>query len=130
MPAIAQLVAEAILHRDGTAYQLHAYVIMPNHVHLLVTPNQSVSKTIQSLKRHTAREANRLLGLTGQTFWQDESYDHLVRNATEFERITKYIDQNPVNAGLVTTPEDYRWSSAGASTTRPQSATPMSLTLR
>ena len=62
---------------------------------------------MKSLKGATAREANRLLGLTGEPFWQKESYDHWVRNASELERIRAYIETNPVKAGLVQNPQDY-----------------------
>ena len=55
-----------------------------------------------------------MLGLVGQPFWQDESYDQLVRNRTEFDRIANYIEMNPVKAGLVAKPEDFPWSSARA----------------
>jgi putative transposase len=85
---------------------------MANHVHLLMTPLADVSKVMQLLKRFTAREANRILGLTGQPFWQEESYDRLVRNETEFQRIADYIEMNPVKCGLVSTPEEFLWSSA------------------
>ena len=64
-------------------------------------------------KLATAREANKPLKRTGEPFWQKESYDHWVRNQAEFERITAYIENNPVKAGLVQLPQDYRWSSAG-----------------
>ena len=114
LPEVAKMVVDAIRYRDLRAYRLHAFVVMPNHVHLLMTPLVEVSKVMQSLKRFTAREANRMLGLTGQTFWQDESYDRLVRNGTEFERIVHYIEWNPVTAGLAATPEDFPWSSARA----------------
>jgi putative transposase len=66
----------------------------------------------RALKRFTARSANKILGLTGQPFWQDESYDHLVREDTEFDRIVRYIENNPVKAGLVTQPDVFPWSSA------------------
>jgi hypothetical protein len=56
-----------------------------------------------------------MLALTGSSFWQDESYDHLVRDESEFQRIVEYIEMNPVNAGLVTMPEAFPWSSAGKS---------------
>jgi putative transposase len=92
---------------------------MPNHVHLLITPLAAVSKVMQSLKRFTAREGNRILGRTGQPFWQDESYDRLVRNDTEFEQIDRYIEVNPV-AGLAATPAEYAWSSAKPIDNRPQ----------
>ncbi len=121
-PAIASIVVDAIHYRqDGLGhYLLHAYVVMANHVHLLVTPQVEISKLTQSLKRFTAREANKILGLTGQPFWQVESYDRLVRDRTEFERIEAYIEMNPVNAGLVKTPEEFLWSSARPINYRPQ----------
>ncbi len=97
-----------------------AFVVMPNHVHLLMTPLVDVSGTMQSLKRFTARECNRVLGLTGHTFWQSESYDRLVRDGTEFQRIVRYIETNPVKAGLVATPEEFSWSSARPIANRPQ----------
>jgi putative transposase len=69
---------------------------------------------LHSLKGFSARQANKLLGLTGQPFWQSESYDHWVRNPQEFDKIRRYIENNPVSAGLVARPEDYRWSSGRA----------------
>ncbi len=68
----------------------------------------------QSLCGHSKplppKRANQILGLTGQPFWQEESYDRLVRDSASFERIRRYIEENPVNAGLVKTAADYRWS--------------------
>jgi type I restriction enzyme R subunit/putative DNA methylase len=93
-------------------YDLAAYVIMSNHVHLLLLPKIAPSRLLQSLKGAAAREANRILGRTGETFWQAESYDHWVRDEAEWKRIVAYIEQNPVKAGLVQNAEDYRWSSA------------------
>jgi len=122
-PEIARLVlASNDYGAEIGHYQLHAFVIMSSHVHLLLTPNINASKLLCSLKRTTARRANLLLGLTGQPFWQDESYDHLVRNGEEFRRIQRYIENNPVRAGLVTRPEDYPWSSAGRPARPPQAA--------
>ena len=113
-PEIATMVVEAIHYREHSLshFNLHSYVVMGNHVHLLVTPRVPVSKLTQSLKRFTAREGNRILGLTGQTFWQDESYDRLVRDETEFLRIASYIEMNPVKAGMAPTPGEFPWSSA------------------
>jgi putative transposase len=112
---VAAMVVEAIRYRQNMgSYEVHAYVVMANHVHLLMTPYVEVSRLMQSLKRFTAREGNKILGLTGQTFWQDESYDRLVRDGTEFQRITRYIEMNPVKAGLVAQPDDFPWSSAVA----------------
>jgi putative transposase len=64
------------------------------------------------LKGFTSYKANQLLGNRGRAFWQDESYDHLVRSDLEFERIWAYIEQNPVTAGLVATAQPFQWSSA------------------
>ena len=120
-PELAAMVVEAIRYRQECLghYQLHAYVVMANHVHLLITPYVEVSRLMQSLKRFTAREGNRMLGLTGQPFWQDESYDRLVRDRAEFQRIVRYIETNPVKAGLAANPEDFPWSSAGPIDNRP-----------
>ena len=110
---VAQVVADTIVYasRELRFYDLHAWVIMPNHVHLLITPLVPPPKLLKSVKNFSAREANRLLGRSGH-FWQSESYDHLVRNAGEFGRIQAYIEWNPVKAGLARCPEEYRWSSA------------------
>ncbi len=113
---IAGMVVEALRYREqGLAhYRLHSYVVMANHVHVLVTPSVAVSKLMHSLKRYTAREGNRMLGVIGQPFWQDESYDRLVRDEQELQRIMHYIEMNPVKAGLASSPEEFRWSSAWA----------------
>ena len=123
-PEIAGLVVEAIHYRDRISrdYDLHSFVVMANHVHLLITPRVDVSKMMQSIKRFTARECNKILSLTGQPFWQDESYDRLVRNQTEFRQIARYIEMNPVNAGIVAAPEEFLWSSARPIANRPQVA--------
>jgi len=122
-PDIAQLVLASIDYGAGIGhYQLHAFAIMSNHVHLLLTPHINVSKLLCSLKRAIARRANLLLERTGQPFWQDESYDHLVRNSDEFRRIQRYIENNPVAAGLATRPEEYPWSSSGRPARPPQAA--------
>ena len=114
MPAVENVVIAAI--RKGTPgdYVLHTWVVMPNHVHLLLTPKIEPSVALRRLKGASARAANELLGLTGQPFWQDENYDHLVHSQAEFERIENYILQNPVRAGLARVEEEYPWSSGSA----------------
>ena len=114
-PAIADIVVEAIAHNASTLshYELHAFVVMPNHVHLLLTPAIPLPQITKSLKGITAKRANLALGLTGSPFWQEESYDHKVRDGREFERIRRYIEGNPVRAGLAREPDEYQWSSAG-----------------
>jgi REP element-mobilizing transposase RayT len=113
-PAIAHMVVEAIRYNATTLrhYELHAFAVMPNHVHMLVTPAIAVPDLAKSLKGITAKRANIMLSLTGQPFWQDESFDRCVRNPQEFESIKAYIEWNPVTAYLVPDPADYRWSSA------------------
>jgi putative transposase len=112
--AIARIVTESIRYGDERLkyYDLHAFVVMPNHVHLLVHPRVPPPKFLQTLKGYTAREANKSLKRTGRPFWQTESYDHWVRNASELQRIKAYIEANPVKAGLAAQPEAYPWSSA------------------
>jgi REP element-mobilizing transposase RayT len=108
-PEIAAMVVEAIQFQERTLrhYELHTYVVMANHVHLLITPRIEVSKLMQSLKRFTAREGNRMLRSTGKPFWQEESYDRLVRGEVEFRRVVNYIEMNPVKAGLAATPQEF-----------------------
>jgi putative DNA methylase len=117
-PAIADMVVEAIHYNADVLghYELHAFVVMPNHVHLLITPSIELPKIMKSLESITAKRANTMLSLTGNRFWQDESYDHLVRDDREFEKIRRYIEINPVRAGLVRTSCEYRWSSAAEAT--------------
>jgi len=120
-PDIAHLVLASIEYGTEIGhYQMHAWVIMPNHVHLLFTPHVSVSKLLGSLKGASAKRSNLLLSRTGQPFWQDESYDRLVRDGEEFRRIQRYIEHNPVAACLVAWPEEYLWSSAGRPGRPPQ----------
>jgi putative DNA methylase len=113
MPAIAQMVTDAIRRgeEEFNHYGLHAYAVMPNHVHILLTPAIQLPRITGSLKSVTGRSANAMLDLKGP-FWQNESYDHLVRNAAEYERVRRYIEYNPVAAGLAKHPSDFRWSSA------------------
>ena len=116
-PEIARVVVGSIYKGAELGhYDLGAYVIVANHVHLLIRPRIRPDRLLKSLKGATAREANRLLGRTGEPFWQKESYDHCVRNRAEWEKIWAYIENNPVKAGLVQRPGDYPWSGAGVDT--------------
>jgi len=116
-PAIAEIVVHSI-HKGVKLghYDLDAYVVMANHVHMLIQPKVSPSHLLKSLKGATAREANKALCRTGEPFWQKESYDHWVRDEAEFRRIRAYIENNPVKAGLVNSPAEFFWSSAGVET--------------
>jgi putative transposase len=99
---------------DLGRFVLHAYVVMPNHVHILLDPCLPLAKISGVIKGVSARDANATMGRTGKPFWQDESFDHWVRNSAEFERIRHYIEWNPVRAGLVARPQDWKWSTAGS----------------
>jgi putative transposase len=85
---------------------------MPNHVHVLLCPKTSLAAITRWLKGSTARQANLILGRTGEAFWQDESFDHRVRDEVELERIVRYVEGNPVSAGLAANPRAWPWSSA------------------
>jgi REP element-mobilizing transposase RayT len=113
-PRIAQCIVNALRFGEDqlALYQLISYVVMSNHVHLLIRPRVPLNRIMKTIKGYTAHEANRILDRTGCAFWQDESYDHWVRDETEFYRIVRYIERNPVSAGLVENAEDWPWSSA------------------
>src|SRR4051812_49111918 len=118
---IAQMVVDAIYYGEEQKklYDLFAYVVMPNHVHILVEPYTQLPIIMRWLKGRTARVANRILGHQHESFWMDESYDHIIRTAQEFKDTIRYIEANPVRARLVDSPELWRWSSAFD---RPQTA--------
>jgi putative transposase len=113
-PAVADAVIKLLLQAasEFRRYDLHAYSVMANHVHVLLTPLASIRNIIRALKGLTAQAGNRILRRTGQRFWQDESFDHWVRNEGQFVRVKNYIEHNPVKAGLVVKAEDWPWSSA------------------
>ena len=112
--AVAEAVMAAVL--SGALpwhyYELRAWVVMPNHVHILILPKNELPKCLCAVKTISGRDANRILGRTGQPFWQQESYDHWVRDGDELERVVRYIEKNPVRAGFVSRPEEWPWSSA------------------
>ena len=128
---LASVVETAFFHFASERYDLLSYVVMPSHHHWVFwpqekyfhdlaqkspkgsqrrTPREIITHSVQS---YTATACNRILGKTGP-FWQQETFDRFVRNDEELFRIIAYIENNPVEAGLVESPEDYRWSSAFA----------------
>jgi REP element-mobilizing transposase RayT len=112
-PEIARIIIDSL--DTGVAlghYELGPWVVMSNHVHALMLPRLSVPRMLKGVKSFTARQANIILGLTGNPFWQAETYDHYVRHEGEWDRIAAYIEDNPVKAGIVSAPEDFPWSSA------------------
>jgi len=109
---VAQMVSDAIHYRDGKDYELIAYCIMPNHVHIVINVERSdasLYKILQSLKAYTARECNKILNRTG-SFWQHESYDHVICNEKELNNIIWYVLNNPVKAGLVSEWQKWKWN--------------------
>ncbi len=113
-PDIADLAAATLKHFHEQRYLLHEWVVMPNHVHVLIwpMPNHLVSDILKSWKQFISRRAKKALGLGEEPFWQPESYDHWIRNDDERARIARYIRHNPVTAKLCAQPEDWGWSSA------------------
>jgi REP element-mobilizing transposase RayT len=114
IPEVANSVSQ-VLRLSATDWELcdlRAWVIMPNHVHILLEPRRPLVRVLQSMKSASARLANRILARTGRPFWQDESFDHWVRNPDQERRIIRYIEGNPVSAGLTATPASWPWSSA------------------
>jgi putative DNA methylase len=111
-PEVAVCVARVILRASAEMFEMGAFVVMPNHVHLLMTPRIPVGKIMNFIKGVSARECNLILRRTGMPFWAQESFDHWVRNSWEFRRIQRYVEWNPVKAGLARSPEEWPYSSA------------------
>lgn len=111
-PVTAQIVEDAISYYSGKQYEVDSYVVMPDHVHLLVTPypDFELDKILYNLKSFSAKAINKILNKQGR-FWQTESFDHLVRNRGYWIRYFDYIHNNPVKARIVNTPNEYKWSS-------------------
>ena len=115
---IAALIQETLQHFDGQRYDLIAWCIMPNHVHVIVRPfeGHDLPGILHSWKSFTAKQANKLLGETG-AFWQDEYYDHLIRDEKDFNHHLSYLLQNPEKAGL----DAWPWVGSRSQEWQPQS---------
>jgi len=109
---IAALTVNTIKHWSGSRYLLHAWCVMPNHVHVVLGPKRSLAEVLHSWKSYIAHEANRMLSRTGD-FWQREYYDHIVRNDEELHRDIEYTINNPVKAGLCENSDEWEWSGVG-----------------
>ncbi len=99
--AVRNVVAESLLHFDGQQYDVERFVIMPNHVHVLLQmrPDVLLRRQLRSLPQYSARAINRQIGRNG-SLWQAEPFDHVVRSEMQFEYLQKYIDDNPTRARL------------------------------
>jgi radical SAM superfamily enzyme YgiQ (UPF0313 family)/REP element-mobilizing transposase RayT len=100
-PEISKIITDTLLHFNGKRYELDEWVIMPNHVHVVVKPlgNHQLSDLLHSWKSFSANAINRKLGQSG-SLWKKEYYDHIVRDVGELQRIRKYIRNNPEKAGI------------------------------
>ena len=111
---IAQIVKDALYYYNGKRYNLIRWCIMPNHVHILIEiiGEWSVATILKDWKSYTAHEANNVLGRKGD-FWMAEYFDRYIRNIDHYRNAIDYIDNNPVKAGLVAEPQQWKWCSAG-----------------
>ena len=111
---MAELFCDMLLEkRTLNNFLLHAFVVMPNHIHLLLTVPQgsTLERTMQLIKGGFSREAGKMLNLA-HPFWQKSFVDRRVRDAGEFDRSREYIHQNPVAANLSRLPDEFPYSSA------------------
>jgi len=110
---VAGMVQDSLLKFDGSRYRLFAWVVMPNHLHSLVTryENYQLKDILHSIKSYTAHEANKLLNRSGQ-FWIEDYFDRYIRDERHFRQTIAYIEMNPVKAGLCQKPGDWPFSSA------------------
>jgi REP element-mobilizing transposase RayT len=108
----AFIIEESLFFHYGKKFFTDAYVIMPDHIHLLIRPVNGwlLARILHGLKGFTAREINKAFGRSG-SLWQPESFDHLVRNEADWLDKFDYIHNNPVKSGIVSDPRDYEFSS-------------------
>jgi len=110
----ARLFIETLYHyREQGAYQLHAFVVMPDHFHALITPSGALERAVQYIKGGFSHEARKQFGYAPD-IWQRGFSDHRIRDWDDYERHIAYIHMNPVRARLSATAEGYPWSSAHA----------------
>lgn len=112
-PRIANLVMESWKHFHGKRYWIHAFVVMPNHVHVMahfISPH-TMADSVESWKRYTATNINRMLGREGK-LWQEDYWDRYIRDESHYQKAVDYLHNNPVKARLVKEGSDWKWSSA------------------
>ena len=113
-PSVAEVVAGCLDYDDGRRYELHCWVLMSDHMHMIIRPLRRdsgyvpIPEIMQSLKGASAHKVNRLLQRSGP-FWQDEYFCHIIRSSRSYRRLQYYIWMNPVEAGLVEHPDDWPW---------------------
>src|ERR1022692_767763 len=104
----ATLMVDVLRHYEVNGYQLHAYIVMPDHLHVLISPTQSVEKAVQLIKGGFSFRVKRELGWNGEV-WQAGFTDHRIRDREDWERHLEYIHLNPVEARLVEDSALYKW---------------------
>lgn len=112
-PEAAAIVEEALLHFDQERYRALAWCVMPNHAHVIIEQIEGwpLASIVHSWKSFSANAINRLLDRTGSV-WMREYFDRFMRDDDHLNTTIAYIENNPVTAGLVDHPKDWRWSSA------------------
>lgn len=98
-------------YRKQKKYLLHGFVVMPDHIHLLITPTITLERSAQLIKGGFSFRAKRDVGIESE-IWQTSFHDHRIRDADDYARCREYIHQNPVKRGLALRPEDFPYSSA------------------
>lgn len=114
-PVAARIVQQALLFFDGDRYELLNWCVMPNHVHTLFSPlpGYDLSGIVHSWKSYTAKKINSALQRQGQ-LWMPDCFDRYIRDEAHFARAMRYVDCNPVKAGMCEKPEDWPWGGAAA----------------
>ncbi|MBI5707730.1 MAG: transposase [Armatimonadetes bacterium] len=113
LPGAAKIVQDALLYYHELHYTLHAWVVMPTHVHVLITPfeGRDFRDILRPLKGYCSREIHKHYGGHG-AFWQRDFFDRMIRDEEHFGKIVAYIEWNPVKAGLCSDPSRFPYSSA------------------
>ena len=109
----ARLFIDTLYHYRGTAYQLHEFVVMPDHIHVLITPSASLERAVQFIKGGFSFRAKKELN-SNLEVWQEGFQDHRIRDARDYAEHVIYIHQNPVQAGYCQSAEEFPYSSAHA----------------
>jgi REP element-mobilizing transposase RayT len=105
------MLVETLRHFEGARYRLHAWCVMPNHVHVVFQPlgEYKLATILHAWKSYSTHKANRILRRSG-ILWQREYYDHLIRDEGDLHRCIQYLIHNPGRAGL----KNWQWVGVGA----------------
>jgi putative transposase len=109
----AKLLIDTLYHYRGTEYLLPEFVVMPDHIHLLLTPKTSLEKAVQFIKGGFSYRGKKELG-SNLEIWQKGFSDHRIRDAGDYRLHAIYLRQNPVRKGLCERAEEYAYSSASS----------------